>query len=73
MTPPSAARATKNRSRPTAFVRFFSATFLQSLGTSGFLKISIILNKFYSDSLKMVIISRLQNFIPLDFCLAPFL
>ena len=27
--PPLAARATKNRSRPTAFVRFFSATFCQ--------------------------------------------
>jgi hypothetical protein len=31
------ARATKNRSRPAAFVGFFSATFLQLLETYGFL------------------------------------
>jgi hypothetical protein len=35
--PPSAARATKNHSRPTAFVQFFSATFLRLLETYGFL------------------------------------
>jgi hypothetical protein len=35
--PPSAARATKNRSRAAPFVRFFSATFLRLLETYGFL------------------------------------
>jgi hypothetical protein len=35
--PPLAARTTKNRSRPTAFVRFFSVTFLRLLECFAFL------------------------------------